>query len=292
MMSSVELAFRIKSCVGEGPLWDDRSQTLFWIDVLEGKVFNFNPISQENAELEIGKHVGAIALTETSKIVAAARDEIALIDLSNSSITSLVRVIDNERFRFNDGRVDARGRFVIGSMGYEPEPGTASLYSFTFPQNIDTIIENVGLSNGLCWSEDNNKFFYIDTLTSQVAEFSYELETGRVSNRRTIIAFDASQGSPDGMTIDRDGNLWVAFWGGGCVRRISPMGQIISEIQLPVSRVTSAAFGGQDFKHLFITTASYLVSDEQLTNEPLAGSLFVLETDTQGFPEHRIKLHQ
>ena len=291
-MSSVELAFRINSCVGEGPLWDDKSQTLFWIDVLDGKVFNFNPITQKNAEIEIGKHVGAIALIDASEIVAAARDEIVSIDLSNSSITSVVRVINNERFRFNDGRVDARGRFVVGSMGYEPKPGTASLYSITLPKKIDTVLGHVGLSNGLCWSEDNKKLFYIDTLTSEVAEYSYDLETGRVSNRRTVITFDTSHGSPDGMTIDRDGNLWVAFWGGGCVRRISPKGQILSEIQLPVSRVTSAAFGGENFDRLFITTASYLLSEQELAREPLAGSLFVLETDTQGFPEHRIKLHQ
>ena len=177
-------------------------------------------------------------------------------------------------------------------MGYEPAPGTASLYSFTFPHNIDTIIENVGLSNGLCWSEDSNKFFYIDSLTSQISEYSYDLETGRVSNRRTVITFDTSQGSPDGMTIDRDGNLWVAFWGGGCLRRISQRGKVSSEIKLPVSRVTSAAFGGENFDRLFITTASYLLSEEELAREPLAGSLFVLETDTQGYPEHRIKLHQ
>lgn len=292
MMSSVELAFRINSCVGEGPLWDDRSQTLFWIDVLDGKVFNFNPITQKNGEIEIGKHVGAIALTDASEIVAAARDEIVSIDLSNSSITSVVRVINNERFRFNDGRVDARGRFVVGSMGYEPKPGTAALYSITLPKTIDTVLGNVGLSNGLCWSEENKKLFYIDTLTSEVAEYSYDLETGRVSNRRTVISFDTSHGSPDGMTIDRDGNLWVAFWGGGCLRRISQRGKVISEIKLPVSRVTSAAFGGENFDRLFITTASYLLSEEELAREPLAGSLFVLETDTQGFPEHRIKLHQ
>lgn len=292
MMSSVELAFRINSCVGEGPLWDDRSQTLFWIDVLDGKVFNFNPITQKNGEIEIGKHVGAIALTDASEIVAAARDEIVSIDLSNSSITSVVRVINNERFRFNDGRVDARGRFVVGSMGYEPKPGTAALYSITLPKTIDTVLGNVGLSNGLCWSEENKKLFYIDTLTSEVAEYSYDLETGRVSNRRTVITFETSHGSPDGMTIDREGNLWVAFWDGGCLRRISQRGKVISEIKLPVSRVTSAAFGGENFDRLFITTASYLLSEEELAREPLAGSLFVLETDTQGFPEHRIKLHQ
>ena len=143
MMSSVELAFRINSCVGEGPLWDDKSQTLFWIDVLDGKVFNFNPITQKNGEIEIGKHVGAIALIDASEIVAAARDEIVSIDLSNSSITSVVRVINNERFRFNDGRVDARGRFVVGSMGYEPKPGTASLYSITLPRQSTPSLETL-----------------------------------------------------------------------------------------------------------------------------------------------------
>ena len=290
MMSSVELALRTRACVGEGPLWDERAQRLFWVDVLEGKVFTFNPTLQNNTEIHVGKHVGAIALTQSEKILAAARDEIVLIDLNNSSITPILKVVTDEKFRFNDGRVDARGRFVVGSMGYDPKPGTASLYSFTFPQRVETILDDVGLSNGLCWSEDSQKFYYIDTLKSQIALFLYDVETGRISNRKSLITFEKSDGSPDGMTIDRDGNLWVAFWGGGCIRRISSEGKIISTHKLPVSRVTSAAFGGKNLSQLFITTASYLLNDDELLQEPLAGSLFVMETDTQGFLEHRMNL--
>jgi sugar lactone lactonase YvrE len=291
MISSLELAFRTRSCVGEGPLWDEKSQCLLWVDVLEGKVFTYDPNSQLNVELEIGKHVGAIALTHSDKIMVAARDEIVSIDLNTSSITPILKVIIDEKFRFNDGRVDARGRFVVGSMGYEPQPGTASLYSYTYPQEVETILANVGLSNGLSWSADSRFFYHIDTLTSQIAKHSYDLETGKVSDRKPLITFEKSEGSPDGMTIDREGNLWVAFWGGGCIRRISPEGKIIGVFKLPISRVTSVAFGGENLSQLYITTASYLLNDDELLREPLAGSLFVMATDTQGFPEHRINLH-
>lgn len=290
MMSSIELALRIKTCVGEGPLWDEKSRRLLWIDVLEGKVFIFNPNSQQNVEIRIGKHVGAIALTHSDAILAAAKDEIISIDVKHSSITPILKVITDDKFRFNDGRVDAHGRFVVGSMGYEPKPGTASLYSYTYPQKIETILEDVGLSNGLCWSKDSQTFYYIDTLTSQIARYSYDIETGKVSDRKSLITFEKSDGSPDGMTIDSEGNLWVAFWGGGCIRRISSDGRIIGTYKLPVSRVTSVAFGGENLSQLFITTASYLLNEDELLREPLAGSLFVMETDTQGFPEHRINL--
>lgn len=291
MNSSVELAFRIKASVGEGPLWESKSQRLLWIDVLEGKVFTFNPSNQSNSEIGIGKHVGSIALTDSEKILAAAKDEIVSIDFNSSSVTSILRVIFDDNFRFNDGRVDARGRFIVGSMGYQPLPGTASLYSYTFPEDIETIIDKVGLSNGLCWSQDNKSFYYIDTLAAEVAQFSYDLENGKVSNRKSLIKFEKSQGAPDGMTIDREGNLWVAFWGGGCIRRFSPAGKVISVHELPVSQATSVAFGGEKMNQLFITSASYSLNQDKFAREPLAGSLFVMETDTQGFPEHRINLH-
>lgn len=291
MISSVELAFKIKTTVGEGPLWDEKTQRLLWIDVLEGKIFSFDPRDQSNLEIRIGGHVGSIALTDSEKLLAAVKDEIVSIDFNSFSVTSILKVIIDENFRFNDGRVDARGRFVVGSMGYEPLPGTASLYSYTYPYEVETILDNVGLSNGLCWSEDNKRFYYIDTLAAEVAQFSYDIENGKISNRKSLIKFEHSQGAPDGMTIDREGNLWIAFWGGGCIRRISPAGAVISVHELPISHVTSASFGGEKMNQLFITSASYLLNEDDFAREPLAGSLFVMETDTEGFPEHRINLH-
>ena len=290
MKSSLDTAFRIKTCVGEGPLWDDTAQELVWIDVLEGKVFRFNPRSFENREYLIGKHVGAVALTNTSKLLVAARDEFLFLETNDSSLTSIRTVITNHDFRFNDGRVDSHGRFVIGTMGYSPEPGTAALYSYTFPDIFEVKLNGVGLSNGLCWGESYEEFFYIDTLTSQISKYDYDVETGRLSSPTSVIKFEKSHGSPDGMTIDIEGNLWIGFWGGGCVRKISPSGKIIEEITLPVSRVTSAAFGGDKLDQLYITTASYQLTNDEFLREPLAGSLFVLETDTHGRPENRIKI--
>lgn len=292
MKFSVELAFRCNSVVGEGPLWDDANRKLLWIDVLGRKVFIFDPETSKNAEYSINKHVGAVALSASEKILVAAQDEFLWLDPIDSSTSTIRKMFNDERFRFNDGKVDARGRFVIGTMGYEPQPGTASLYSYSYPHSFETIINGVGLSNGMCWSQDNEAFFYIDTLTSEVSRFDYDIETGKVGNRSSFIKFEKGYGSPDGMTIDIEGNLWVGFWGGGCIRRISSTGKILQEIKLPVSRVTSATFGGRSLNQLFITTASYQLSPAELKEEPLAGSLFVLDTDTQGLPENRInQLH-
>lgn len=285
-----EVILRTRARVGEGPIWDNQKQNLFWIDVLEGKVSRFDPLTGINSVFSIGKHVGAIALTDSHVILVAARDELLSLDLRDSSLSGFQHIVRDENIRFNDGRVDARGRFVIGTMGYNPQPGTAAVYSVDGSGAVETMIKNVGLSNGLCWTEDNRYMYYIDTLSAEVTRFSYDLETGKVSNRSTLIKFESSQGLPDGMTIDCEGNLWIGFWGGGCIRRVSAQGKIISEHEIPVSRVTSAAFGGQNLDKLFITTASHQLSEEEFQREPLAGSIFVLQTDTQGRPEYRMKL--
>ena len=288
MNHSPELAFRHNSIVGEGPLWDERNKKLVWIDVLDGKVFLFDPRKVQNREFSIGKHVGAVALSNSDDILVAAKDEFLWLHPESSTTSPIHKAFDDERFRFNDGRVDARGRFIIGTMGYQPEPGTAALYSYVLPNKMETVINGVGLSNGLAWTADNRTLFYIDTLTSEISRFDYDIETTHATNRSTVIKFEQHHGSPDGMTIDIEGNLWVGFWGGGCIRRIAPSGHILDEFKLPVSRVTSASFGGDTRSQLFITSASYLLSERELKEEPLAGSLFVMDTDTQGLPEHRI----
>jgi len=290
MSYRADVVLRKNSCVGEGPIWDVQSRSLLWVDVREGKVMRFNPSTLLNEEFEIGKHVGAVALTDTKKVLVAAKDEFLWLDLLDSTISRIAKASHADDFRFNDGRVDVAGRFVVGTMGYSPQPGTASLYSFSLPGNLKEIISGVGLSNGLCWNQENSKLFYIDTLTAQIARYEYDAESGEVRNREAIIKFEPSQGSPDGMTIDVEGNLWVGFWGGGCIRNISQTGEIIREVEIPVSRVTSAAFGGDNLNELYVTTASYQLTAEELANQPLAGSLFVIETQTQGLPEHRISV--
>ena len=282
---NLDVAYRGKDEVGEGPIWDFRTQELFWVDVTQGLVHRLNPITTDYSSLKIGMHIGAIALFSKQLLVAAIRDGFATIDKTDGSIEYISRVLYEETIRFNDGKCDPVGRFIAGTMRYQPEQGTAALYSCNHKGEVREILGGVGLSNGLCWDATGNQLFYIDTLTKEIAIFEYDLSVGTLHNRRTLYAFAAHDGSPDGMTIDVNGNLWVALWGGGKVLCITPQARVIAEISLPVSQPTSVAFGGEKLDQLFITSANYQLNQAQQEREPLAGSLFVADVGVEGLRE-------
>lgn len=280
-----DLALKWESEVGEGPIWDPSSRELIWIDVTQGKIHRFNPSRGSNETLNIPMHIGAVGLYSDTHLVAAVRDGFATIDKGSGSLTYLNRLIDDTGIRFNDGKCDPFGNFIAGTMRYEPEPGTAALYSCNPQGEVHEILGNIGLSNGLCWNEDGTLFYYIDTLTRQIREFQYREVESRITNGKVLYEFAASDGSPDGMTIDSAGRLWVAMWGGGKVMCIDHDGELVHEIPLPITQPTSVAFGGADFKTLFITSAKYQLSESQLAQEPLAGSIFSLESTIAGVSE-------
>lgn len=282
---NLDVAHRGVDEVGEGPIWDFRAQELFWIDVTQGVVHRLNPITSSHTALSIGVHIGAVALYTDEFLIAAIRDGFATISKSNGSINYLSQVLREDTIRFNDGKCDPWGRFIAGTMRYQPEPGSAALYSYNQVGEVREIINGVGLSNGLCWDLSGKRFYYIDTLTKEISIFEYNTENGALSNRKTFYTFATNDGSPDGMTIDINGNLWVALWGGGKVKCINSHAQVIAEIKLPVSQPTSVAFGGEKLDKLFITSARFQLSSEQQSKEPLAGSLFVADVGVQGVNE-------
>ena len=282
---NLDVAFRGVDDVGEGPIWDFRAEELLWVDVTQGLVHRLDPKTSTHSSITIGMHVGAIALYTNDLLVAAIRDGFATISKKNGSIDYLSRVLDDENIRFNDGKCDPSGRFIAGTMRYQPEPESAALYSCNHAGEVKEILNGVGLSNGLCWDLSGTHFFYIDTLTKVISRFDYDQENGTLSNRKNFFAVAANDGSPDGMTIDVDGNLWVALWGGGKVICINTRAEIIAEIRLPVSQPTSVAFGGKNLDQLFITSARYQLSSKQQSEEPLAGSLFVADVGVQGIRE-------
>lgn len=287
---SVDLALRINAEVGEGPLWDSDAQELIFIDVTQGEIHRFSPVKKRVYSLNIGIHIGAVGLMDDKRYIAAVRDGFATINNSTGEISYVERVLDDEGIRFNDGKCDPFGNFIAGTMRYEPAMGTAQLYSLDSSGHVKSLLSGVGLSNGLCWDANGEKLFYIDTSTRQVALFHYDQELGIVGERKVIYEFAQGSGSPDGMTIDLDGNLWVALWGGSRVAKISPKGKLISELPLPVSQPTSVIFGGRNFERLFITSARYKLSEETLNNEPLAGSLFVADVGVSGREEAKFSL--
>jgi sugar lactone lactonase YvrE len=282
---NLDVAHRGKDDVGEGPVWDFRAQALFWIDVTQGLIHRLDPKTSAHSSFSIGKHIGAVALFSKELLVAAVRDGFATISKIDGTVNYLSQVLSEENIRFNDGKCDPVGRFVAGTMRYQPEPGTAALYSCNDNGEVKEILSGVGLSNGLCWDAAGTHLYYIDTLTKEISLFEYNIQDGTLHNRRTFYTFSANDGSPDGMTIDVDGNLWVALWGGGKVMCISEKARVITEVMLPVSQPTSVTFGGENLDQLFITSAKYQLSQVQQEKQPLAGSLFVANVGVRGVQE-------
>jgi sugar lactone lactonase YvrE len=189
-----------------------------------------------------------------------------------------------EGSRFNDGKCDPVGRWLIGTMSHE-HLKTSSLYSLHKDHSLHRLRGEISISNGLAWSADGQTIYYIDTMALCVFAYDYSLATGSISKERILLRFSEKDGWPDGMTIDREGRLWIGFWDGWTVRCYQPETGICETIvEVPCSRPTSCCFGGPDLNRLFITTARHGLSEDELIRQPLAGSLFVCDPKTTGFP--------
>jgi sugar lactone lactonase YvrE len=273
--------------LGEGPVWDANRKIISWIDILNGIIHEFDTKKQSHRMIELGSIVGAVALTKKGNYLAALKSGLSYVDRTTGKIQFLQRpeqdLMDN---RFNDGKCDPFGRFWVGTMSMSEDQGAGHVYMFDDQITCSKKIESVTISNGLAWSPDHQIFYYIDTPTFQVVAYDYEVSTGNITNKRTVIQIPNNEGYPDGMTIDTEGMLWIAHWDGAQVARWDPSTGIkILSIALPVDRVTSCTFGGDDLTDLYITTAKVGLTEQQLIEQPLAGSLFVVrDSGFQGIP--------
>ena len=264
--------------LGEGPVWDPKTNTLYWIDIVKGQIHGHHLASGTSTLLETNDMIGSFAFCEDGRMIAALQKGIVFID----PITGEQEMIGNpeahlKRNRFNDGKSDPAGRFWAGTLPLSEDYPGGSLYRIDKDLSIHKVLEGCTISNGLCWSHDHRYFYFIDTPTLRVDRFDYDLASGSISNRTTIITIDPKDGYPDGMTIDSEGMLWIAHWGGWQITRWNPAtGEKIDSIHLPVSQVTSLCFGGEDFNTLFVTSAGRGLSDQALMEEPLAGATFMI----------------
>ncbi len=279
-----QVVYPCRSIVGEACIWDPRDGVLYWVDILDSKVYRFDPRSGSNRGWDVGAHVGCAAPRESGGLVLALQTGFALLDLETGQVSS---VADPEAElagnRFNDGKCDPQGRFWAGTMAYAVTEGSGSLYCLGQDRQVTRKLAGVTLSNGLCWNTGNSRFYFIDSATSQVQEYDYDASSGEIENQRILAEIPRDMGVPDGMAIDEDGCLWVALWGGGKVIRIDPdTGSVVFEVLVPVDQVTCAAFGGGSLDQLYITTANYQRSAEDVARQPLAGSLFRVQVPFRG----------
>ncbi len=270
--------------LGEGPVWNAEKKVLYWVDILSGKLFEYNPKSGINTSYDIGERIGAAVMRKHGGFVLALQNGFAFFN----PITKKIREIaDPESHltenRFNDGKCDPAGRFWAGTMSCNLEKGQGSLYCLQPDLTIERKLTGITISNGLAWNKAADTLYFIDTLTHQLAAFDYDIETGHINNRRISAEFEKSLGYPDGMAMDEKGKLWVAFYNGSKVIRINPEGGEISAlVTLPVPKPTSCAFGGDDMNELFITTCRENMSEQEMDQAPLSGSLFKVKLPVKG----------
>ena len=289
MDTGVELLVDAHAQVGEGPLWDEEQQVLYWVDILSSLLYIYDPATGENRALDVGRHVGTVVTRASGGLMLAVREGFASFDLETQELTLIANpeahITGN---RFNDGKCDPAGRFWAGTMAYENPTNQGSLYRLDTDLSVHKIFGDVAISNGIIWSLDHTTMYYIDTLRKNVRAFDYADDTGDISNERVIINVPEEIGMPDGMAIDSEGMLWVAHYGGSCVSRWNPnTAQLLEKIDLPVTQVTACAFGGPNLDILFITSAAQELDAAELERQPLAGGLFSIKTPYQGVPSFR-----
>jgi sugar lactone lactonase YvrE len=270
-------------------LWDEAQQRLWWVDIYGKRLLSHDPKSQSYEAHELPDVIGTVVICLDGRPLIAQACGVAQFDPRTKSLTRLVDLDCNpQTHRLNDGKCDPRGRLWIGTMVEHGEAGTAALYCVSADKSVVRLLQGVTISNGLAWADGGKRFYYVDTPTQQVVSYDCDLSQPSLSNRHVVFEFPPDMGSPDGMTIDAEGQLWVALFGGGSVVRLDPRsGQLTGRVLVGAKNITSCAFGGPGLRTLYISTARLATSDAELLQMPRAGALFEVTLPVHGVPSVR-----
>lgn len=287
----LECAVRTDDQLGETPLWCERERRLWWLDIERPRLHRFDPASGQHRVQAFGQAtwLGSQALGSDGSRLLALDFALARHTGRGASTVPFATVEHGLDNRLNDGRVDARGRFWVGTMDNQLHRPNGALYRVDGDGGAQRIFGDVIVSNGICFSPDNRRAWFTDTRRYTTWCFDFDLDDGQLHKRRVFADHTASRERPDGACVDTDGGIWTAFFGGNRVVRYRPDGEIDLVLPMPVSNPTCLCFGGSDLRTLYITTAAKFLSPAQRALEPLAGSLFAIHGVAQGLPEHRFR---
>jgi sugar lactone lactonase YvrE len=284
---TVERAFDAADELGEGATWDVARQRLISVDIMRGRVHVFDPRTTTARTVEVGQPVGAAVPRRDGGLMLAVRDGFATLDLATRAMTFIAHIdLDRPDLRMNDGTCDAAGRFWAGTMAIDERPAAGALYRLDPDGSTHTMVTGVGISNGIDWSPDGGTMYYVDSLTQRLDRFDFDPASGMIANRRTLVTIDPAEGSPDGLTVDAEGAIWLALWGGSSIRRYLPDGTLDFVLPVPVTYPTTCAFGGADLGDLYITSATIRMNADERRRQPLAGSILRCRPGVTGRPAH------
>ena len=266
--------------VGEGPIWDDRCQTLLFVDILGECIFKFHYQTKKIEKIHVGQQIGCMALCENGDLLLAMQDGVYRMNKKGEKSLAHQPMTIKGR-RFNDGKVGPDGCFYVGTTDAN---GKGAFYRLK-DGVLDELFDNCGCSNGLDWSLDGTKMFYCDTPLQKLEIFDFDIASHTLSGRRTLVEIPASLGCPDGFCMDENEHIWLGLWNGNAILEVNPDGSFGEKIDVPAKKASCCCFAGEDLKDLIITTAS----KEDVEDYPLAGYLFLEKMNVKGKKSFRYK---
>ncbi|MFT5832667.1 MAG: sugar lactone lactonase YvrE [Cognaticolwellia sp.] len=284
----VKLVLDAQNILGEGSIWNHKTQELWWIDI-EGQTLNtYNPKTDVSRTIDVKERIGTVVPSQDGlSAILALQTGIWKMDMKTEEKSMLTMLeSDTANIRLNDGKCDPAGRLWVGSMHLNQIEYAANLFQVTETEQqvlFKKMQDSVTISNGIIWSLDEKTMYYIDTKRGNVRAYDYDKSTGDISNERVVITVSDTLGYPDGMTIDNEGMLWIALWNGDCVSRWNPnTGELLQTIPVPAHNISSCAFGGENLDILYITSAKVDMTEEELKAKPNSGGVFKVVPGVKG----------
>jgi len=272
--------------LGECPIWCPFERVLYWIDVARPRLWKHDPASGQSQHWSLPKPPVAIALRKSGGLLIAFRSGLMLAEHAGAALVPLPwGTAELGEGRFNDGKVDRAGRFWIGSLDRKLRDPIGKLYRLGAAGILEAVDQGHTLSNGIGWSPDDRYLYFAETQTRNIYRYDFDLESGRVSNRIVFASVEDGPGGPDGLTVDRAGDVWSVIFDRGCINRYRPDGSLAQTLLLPVTRPTSCTFGGDGLETLYVTSARTGLSERALAAQPQAGGVWAIETGRTGQAE-------
>ncbi len=284
---NIQCVAQTRSLLGEGPTWSPRDSALYWVDILTPSVHCYDNQKGVDTEVKVGSMVSVAIPKATGGLLVATPGGLMTLDLDSKNLSFFCHPeSDRPGNRYNDGKCDRMGRLWIGTLDMGTAANRGNLFRVDADGTWKKMDSGFTVANGLGWSPDNKRMYFADSPRRTIYVYDFDLLAGTVSNRRPFITLDAGDGTPDGMTVDEDGCLWIAIWDAWRVSRYSPDGQEMLRIKMPIPRPTSCCFGGANLDTLYITSASVRLNEAALAAAPLSGSLFSIRIPgVRGLPE-------
>ena len=298
-MKKAELLIDCRDHLGEGILWADTTQTLYWVDVpMPAKLHRLHLPSNTHDTFEMPEMISALSVRSNGDLLVASHHGINNYSFKEKKLTRILDRLNLEpelpNNRCNDGASDAKGRFWVGTMQNNISPeatdielkeNSGNLYCINHDLTFSKHESGIAVSNTIVWSPDNTKFYFTDTISQIIFSYDFDLENGEISNKQEFVKYE--KGYPDGSTIDSEGGLWSCRWGGSSVVRFDPNGKVDQIVEVPVESVTNCTFGGENLDTLFITTARWGMTQQRIDSNPLAGGLFSFKPGVKGIVDNQ-----